>query len=319
MAHLIHDRPAVVMSTGVIGQKLQMEKIKKGIQSAIDGASMAHTSWMAATEGIMTTDTFPKLMSKEFKTSVGTYRMGGWAKGAGMIHPNMATMLSSVFTDCKISKKLLDLAVKNAACRSFNAISIDGDTSTNDTFAVFANGAAVMKEIETESSLEFQEFQSNLTYFATELAKLIVRDGEGATKFVEVKVTVGKGSHEKGAKTFEDARQVANTIVKSPLVKTAIYGKDANWGRIVCAVGYSGVEVDPSTVNLHFSCLDKSKYLHLFKNGEPYEINETVASEILEMEDLLIHVDLGSGSESLSMYTCDMSHEYISINANYRS
>lgn len=223
----------------------------------------------------------------------------------------MATMLSSVFTDCNVTPSLLKLAVKHAADRSFNAISIDGDTSTNDTFSVLANGAAAMDVIDDINSNSFTQFRDNVTEFATDLAKLIVRDGEGATKFVQVKIS--------GAKSFADAKQVANTIVKSPLVKTAIYGKDANWGRIVCAVGYSGVDINPSTVNLHFGTIEGDKCLHLFKNGEPHDINEAFASEILESEDLLIHVDLGMGSEELSMYTCDMSHDYISINANYRS
>ena len=184
------SKDCIVMSTGVIGQKLQMEKIRAGVKDAIASAGNSHDHWMAAAQGIMTTDTFPKLISKEFKTARGVYRMAGWSKGAGMIHPNMATMLSSVFTDCNVSQELLKVAVKNAADRSFNAISIDGDTSTNDTFAVFANGAAKMEPITNIKSEEFAQFQSNLTYFATELAKLIVRDGEGATKFVQVKVSV---------------------------------------------------------------------------------------------------------------------------------
>ncbi|KAI8899136.1 hypothetical protein BC833DRAFT_550811 [Globomyces pollinis-pini] len=312
MANHINNAPKLIMSTGVIGQKLQMEKIKSGIETAIKDAGSNHINWMSAAEGIMTTDTFPKLVSKEYKTKNGTYRIAGWSKGAGMIHPNMATMLSASFTDCKISSSLLNDAVKYAADRSFNGISIDGDTSTNDTFAVLANGAAEMKEIKSGSE-EYNEFQKNLTDFATDLAKLIVRDGEGATKFVQVKIT--------GAKSFADAKQVASTIVTSPLVKTAIYGKDANWGRIVCAVGYSGVDIIPEKVNLNFSALNSSVplSLHLFKDGEPHEINEEVASKILENEDILIHIDLGMGTEEVSMFTCDMSHEYISINADYRS
>jgi glutamate N-acetyltransferase/amino-acid N-acetyltransferase len=191
MSTLLSKMPSLVMSTGVIGQKLQMGKIEKGLDEALSSAGTSHQHWMQAAEGIMTTDTFPKLMSREFKTKSGTYRMAGWSKGAGMIHPNMATMLSATFTDAKIPSTLLRQAVKYAADRSFNAISIDGDTSTNDTFAVFANGAARMESIQPDSS-EFIEFKENLTLFATELAKLIVRDGEGATKFVEVKVTVGR-------------------------------------------------------------------------------------------------------------------------------
>ena len=187
------------MSTGVIGQHLQMEKIKRGLTDAASSAGSTFEHWMASAEGIMTTDTFPKLISREFKGKYKdgasfTYRMAGWSKGAGMIHPNMATMLSAVFTDFKISASALSNACKYAADRSFNAISIDGDTSTNDTFAVIANGASTsMKDINAvalDDRVEFNDFQNNLTAFATDLAKLIVRDGEGATKFVQVKISV---------------------------------------------------------------------------------------------------------------------------------
>ncbi|KAJ3324790.1 hypothetical protein HDV06_006098 [Boothiomyces sp. JEL0866] len=310
MAEHLTNKPVVVMSTGVIGQRLQLDKIKKGLDAAAANAGSSHSHWKSAAEGIMTTDTFPKLISREFKTKTGSYRMAGWSKGAGMIHPNMATMLSATFTDAKISSDLLSKSVKFAADRSFNAISIDGDTSTNDTYVVLANGAS-NTDIKANTP-EFEEFKKNLTEFSIDLAQLIVRDGEGATKFIHVKV--------KGAKSFEDAKQVASTIATSPLVKTAIYGKDANWGRIVCAVGYSGVNIQPDRVNLQFSSLTKPELsLHLFKNGSPYEINEDIAANILDTPDILIEISLGLGNEEASMFTCDFSHEYISINADYRS
>ncbi|KAI8819339.1 ArgJ family protein [Fimicolochytrium jonesii] len=303
----------IVMSTGVIGQHLDMDKIVKGIEELAPNLEESHDGWLGAAEGIMTTDTFPKLRSQEFKT----YRMAGWCKGAGMIHPNMATMLSAVFTDAKLSKKALDAATKYAADRSFNAISIDGDTSTNDTFAVLANGASASATlIDDISSPEFLEFRDNLTSFAADLAKLIVRDGEGATKFVEIRI--------KGAKTFVDARKVSSTIATSPLVKTALYGKDANWGRIICAVGYSEIAgLNPDKVSLHVSSSSaangSNESIHLFKDGAPYESDEDKAARILENEDLLLSVDLGMGKEEATMYTCDFSHDYISINADYRS
>ncbi|KAJ3182600.1 hypothetical protein HDU85_002701 [Gaertneriomyces sp. JEL0708] len=300
----------VVMSTGVIGQHLQMDKITKGINELTKVIADTHDAWLGAAEGIMTTDTFPKLRSQEFKTANGAYRMAGWSKGAGMIHPNMATMLSSVFTDAAITKECLDKATRYAADRSFNAISIDGDTSTNDTFAVLANGAASAVKISDPNSPEFVEFQENLTNFAAELAKLIVRDGEGATKFVEIQV--------EGARTFTEAKTVASTIATSPLVKTAIYGKDANWGRIVCAVGYSGVPIQPEKVNLHVGG-GSEELLYLFKDGAPFDVNEEKAAKILENEDILVKVNLGLGKEGAKMYTCDFSHGYISINADYRS
>jgi glutamate N-acetyltransferase/amino-acid N-acetyltransferase len=197
----LFSRPSLVMSTGVIGQPLQMEKVIKGFQYAVQHAGSSHEDWMEAAEGIMTTDTFPKLVSREFTTGSGSYRMAGWSKGAGMIHPNMATMLSAIFTDANISPELLTSAVHAVADKrysisyffSFNAISIDGDTSTNDTFAVLANKAADMNPIHHIDQQEFKEFQENLTLFAIDLAKLIVRDGEGATKFLTVKITVIQG------------------------------------------------------------------------------------------------------------------------------
>ncbi|KAJ3327722.1 hypothetical protein HDU76_011246 [Blyttiomyces sp. JEL0837] len=302
----------IVMSTGVIGQHLKMDKIKNGVSllTSPNTLSSTHSSWMKSAEGIMTTDTFPKLRSKKFNNN---YTMAGWCKGAGMIHPNMATMLGAIFTDVKISQECLQDALKYAADRSFNAVSVDGDTSTNDTLVVLANGEADSGvEIKEVGSKEFLEFRQNLTDFAVELAELIVRDGEGATKFIEIEVG--------GAKTFEEAKHIASTIATSPLVKTAIYGRDANWGRIICAVGYSGIEnLDPSKVNMHFGTRDNSKVLHLFKDGAPFQIDEEVAEKILECEDVKIKVGLGRGDAVAKMYTCDFSHEYISINADYRT
>lgn len=259
----------------------------------------------------MTTDTFPKLSSKEFSSMGAPYRIAGWSKGAGMIHPNMATMLSGIFTDASVSTECLQKAVKHATDLSFNSISIDGDTSTNDSFIVMANGAASGVVIDNMASQVYLDFEKNLGEIALHLAKLIVRDGEGATKFVQI--------HVKGAPSITEAKTVCSTIATSPLVKTAIYGKDANWGRIVCAIGYSGVEVQPEKVSLFMSSGDGSKSLHLFKDGMPFDVREDIASEILEFEDINILVDLGSGNSEASMYTCDFSHEYVSINGDYRS
>lgn len=307
-----------VVSTGVIGQQLKMDKIKAGIDALNDpktgaiGSDVDH--WLSVSEAVMTTDTFPKFRAREVKDKSGKtlYRFAGFSKGAGMIHPNMATMLSSVFTDAKIEHGPLNEATTFAADRSFNCISIDGDTSTNDTFAVFANGASKESpKIVAVDTPEYVQFRDHLKEFATDLAKLIVRDGEGATKFVTIKVN--------GARTYNEAKTVANTIATSPLVKTAIYGKDANWGRIVCAIGYSDVPVVPELVNLWFGTLSGEHKLHLFKNGEPHEINEEVASKILDQQDILLTVDLQMGTFSAEMYTCDFSHDYVSINADYRT
>ncbi|KAL1922105.1 uncharacterized protein VTP21DRAFT_10747 [Calcarisporiella thermophila] len=302
----------LVMSTGVIGQHLPIEKIQRGIQHAADSLSSAHEGWMRCAQAFCTTDTFPKLCSEEFKlpSSGRTIRFAGISKGAGMIHPNMATLLSFVATDAAISAPLLRKALEYAVDRSFNAISIDGDMSTNDTFAVLANGGKE-GEIKSEEDGDYVGFRDALTAFSARLAQLVVRDGEGATKFVTIRV--------KGANTFENAKKIASTISTSALVKTALYGQDANWGRILCAVGYSDVPVDPTRVSVSFVPTDQSPPLKLLVRGEPEAVDEERASEILKMEDLEILVELGQGNEEATMWTCDFSHEYVSINADYRS
>lgn len=300
--------PTAVMSTGVIGQHLPMDKIHNGISSLLPSLSSTHNSWLDAATAIMTTDTFPKLRSREITLPSGTtVRFAGMCKGAGMIHPNMATMLSTVYTDAAISKPLLDEAVKYAADWSFNAISVDGDMSTNDTFMVLANGGAKGKPITDKSSEDFKVFRSNLKEFSEDLAQLVVRDGEGATKFVTV--------HVNSARSFEEAKRVATSVATSSLVKTALYGQDANWGRIICAVGYSGVPLDPTKVNLRFASGDGATKLHIFKDGAPFDTNEEIASKILKGEDIVVTISLGLGNEEAKMYTCDFSTEYVHINA----
>jgi glutamate N-acetyltransferase/amino-acid N-acetyltransferase len=234
--------------------------------------------------------------------------MAGMTKGAGMIHPNMATLLGMIATDAAVAPDLLPALLTNAVNKSFNSISIDGDTSTNDTVAVLANGAAGGKEIASESSEDYASFQSTLTEFATDLAKLVVRDGEGATKFVTIRVT--ESSSEVGA------RKIASTIATSPLVKTALYGKDANWGRILCATGYSQIsepglpindvpEIVPEKTSVSFIPTDGSPELKLLVNGEPESVDEVRAAEILEHEDLEILIRLGGGKEEAVYWTCD--------------
>ncbi|KAJ3339638.1 hypothetical protein HDU93_007965 [Gonapodya sp. JEL0774] len=301
------SNPTLVMSTGVIGQPLNMVKMRAGISAVASQLEEGHDAWMRAASGIMTTDTFPKLMSGEFDLPSGKrYRMAGMCKGAGMIHPNMATMLSTVYTDLPITPSLLQSAVRSAADWSFNAISVDGDTSTNDTFAVLANGAAASDANWgiKEDGVDFSAFRDQLTEFSAEMAKLVVRDGEGATKFVTIDV--------EGAASFSDAHKIASTIATSPLVKTAMYGRDANWGRVICAVGYSSIPVEPSRVNLWFSSpYAGGKTLHIFKDGAPYQINEDIAAEILAKEDVLVKVKVGDGEGRARMYTCDFSYDYI--------
>lgn len=239
-----------------------------------------------------------------------------------MIHPNMATLLGIIATDAPISSSLLPGLLTHAVNRSFNSISIDGDTSTNDTVAVLANGAAGGNEVTSTSSEDHTVFQEVLTTFATDLAKLVVRDGEGATKFVTIRVTESP--------SIEGARKIASTIARSPLVKTALYGKDANWGRILCATGYSQLsepgtpetevaEIVPEKTSVSFIPSDGSPELKLLVNGEPEAVDEARAAEILAVEDLEILIRLGGGSEEAVYYTCDFSHEYVTINGDYRT
>ena len=297
--------------------RLPIQKIVDGIPTAYSSLGSSHDHWMACARAICTTDTFPKLVSRTFSlpSSPGVqYSIAGMTKGAGMIHPNMATLLGIIATDAPIAPSVMPSVLRHATDRSFNSITIDGDTSTNDTVALLANGAAGGKEVSSESSPDFAAFQTVLTDFAVDLAKLVVRDGEGATKFVTIRVTE--------AHSEEAARVIASTIARSPLVKTALYGKDANWGRILCATGYSLIsppgqepndvpEVEPEMTNVSFVPTDGSAELRLLVNGEPEQVDESRASEILEMEDLEILVRLGTGDKSATYWTCDYSHEYM--------
>ncbi|KAJ1808137.1 glutamate N-acetyltransferase [Coemansia sp. RSA 2523] len=298
---------ALVMSTGVIGQRLPLSKITDGVTAM--QVDETHEAWMRAAVAHMTTDTFPKLLSRQVDIAGQPIHLAGITKGAGMIHPNMATLLGTVCTDASVPQSLLDKALAHAVARSFNAISIDGDMSTNDTIAVIANGAS---GVVVGDGAAYEQFTTALTEFMADLASLVVRDGEGATKFLTIEVT--------GARTFADAKQVASTIATSSLVKTAFYGQDANWGRILCAVGYAGVALDTNKVNMAIYPGDNSDPLVLVKGGKPLlPVDEARASEILKQEDMRVRVELGLGSEEARMYTCDLSHDYVSINADYRS
>lgn len=320
-----NDGATIVMSTGVIGQRLPIQKIVDNVPAAHKSLGSSHDHWMAAAKAICTTDTFPKLISKTFSLPSSPsveYRIAGMTKGAGMIHPNMATLLGIIATDAPVAPSVLPSVLKHAVDRSFNSITIDGDTSTNDTVALLANGAAGGKEIASDNSPDFEKFQAVLTDFAVDLAKLIVRDGEGATKFVTIRVVESASE--------EAARKIASTIARSPLVKTALYGKDANWGRILCATGYSLIsepsepindvpEIVPEKTNVSFIPTDGSAELKLLVNGEPELVDEARAAEILEFEDLEILVRLGTGDKQATYWTCDYSHEYITINGDYRT
>lgn len=309
----------IVMSTGVIGQRLPIKKIVDGVPKVFKSLGDSHDHWLTAAKAICTTDTFPKLLSRTFtlpSAPAGVeYRIAGMTKGAGMIHPNMATLLGVLATDAPLSQAALPSFLKHSIDRSFNSITIDGDTSTNDTVALLANGTAGGPVVPNDpASPDYQAFQAVLTEFAAELAQLVVRDGEGATKFVTIRVTE--------ASSAADARRIASTIARSPLVKTALYGKDANWGRILCATGYALISepgadesatpsISPDQTNVSFLPTDGSAELKLLVNGEPEAVDETRAAEILELEDLEILVRLGTGKEEATYWTCDFSHEYV--------
>ncbi|CAD6502121.1 BgTH12-02362 [Blumeria graminis f. sp. triticale] len=315
---------SIVMSTGVIGQRLPIEKILNGIPAAYNALGSSHEHWLTAAKAICTTDTFPKLISRSFSLPSAPAvecRIAGITKGAGMIHPNMATLLGIIATDVAISPGMIQPLLTTAVNKSFNNISIDGDTSTNDTVTILANGAANGRVIDSQSSNDYKAFQSILTEFSIDLAKLVVRDGEGATKFITIRVVESCSEI--------TARKVACTIAKSPLVKTAMYGNDANWGRILCATGYSQisepgqptnhVEILPEKTSVSFIPSDGSPELKLLVNGEPEPVDEIRASEILQHEDIEILVKLGNGKEQATYWTCDYSHEYITINGDYRT
>lgn len=302
----------LTMSTGVIGQRLQLDKIKNGINEIPQKIGSSHEDWLNCAKGIMTTDTFPKLISRSFQIDGVDYSISGMVKGAGMICPNMATLLGLIITDAPIDAKTLDKLLKESVNKSFNCISVDGDMSTNDTILALSNGESG-GEIIDESSPAYQIFEQNFKELAIELAKLVVRDGEGATKFITINI--------KNALNDEEAKKAANSISNSALVKTAMFGKDANWGRILCAIGYANVEVDTKKTNVSFIPTDGSAELKLLVNGEPEVVDEERASEILELPDLQIEVDLGvpGGEGKCQFWTCDLSHEYVTINGDYRS
>lgn len=292
-----------VSSTGVIGVPLPMDRLTAAIPTLVTGCGSATIDDLAA--AIMTTDTFPKVAQRSGSVGGVSYTVAGVAKGAGMIMPNMATMLSFVLTDAAIDPALIDSIFRSSVDRSFNAITIDGDTSTNDTCLLMANGAAGTPVI-AAGTAEAEQFAGLLDEVLLDLAKLIVKDGEGATKFVEIRIS--------GAESDADAKRAAMAVANSSLVKTAFFGQDANWGRIFAAVGYSGAKVNPDLLALWFDdvCMAKSG---VFSGGDA----ETRGTEVLRKKEFRVLVDLGVGQGSATVYTSDLSHEYVSINADYRT
>lgn len=287
-------------STGVIGQPLPLDLIEQGIATL----SPSKNGSLSAAQAIMTTDTVPKQIQTSINIGGKEIRIGGMAKGSGMIHPNMATMISVITTDVKISSKALDTALKEAVNVSFNRISIDGDTSVCDKVLLLSSCMAENDEI-TEDSTDYSAFVEALKTVCTDLAKMLAADGEGATKLLTIKVS--------GTKTDKDAHLISSAVAKSPLCKTAAYGNDANWGRLLTAAGYSGAVFDPLKVDIYIGDVQ------VCKDGGGLAFDEGKALQELKQKEVVYTLKFGDGNGEDTMYTCDFSHDYVSINADYRT
>ena len=298
----------LIGSTGVIGMQMPLDRLTAGIARLAEEKESSVSAGQRAAEAIMTTDTVSKQAAVSFTAGGKTVTMGGMCKGSGMIHPNMCTMLAFVTCDAAISEKLLKKAVKESVDETYNMISVDGDTSTNDTFLFMANGMAGNPEI-TEENEDYKAFKEALSYINTTLAKKLAGDGEGATALIEVQV--------KGAKSREDARLLGKSVICSSLTKAAVFGHDANWGRILCALGYSGADFDPGKVELFFQ--GKSGCIQIYKEGTAADYSEEEAARILSEKEVTILVDMHMGEESATAWGCDLSYDYVKINADYRS
>ncbi len=296
----------VVASTGVIGQKLDITPIKNGIPELVAG--LAGDKSAEAAEGIMTTDTIKKEVAVSFNIGGKECKIGGIAKGSGMIHPNMATMLVFITTDCAISSEMLNKALSSDIKNTFNMVSVDGDTSTNDMVTVLANGMAENEEITCEGE-DFDTFMKALNTVTVYLCRKIAGDGEGATKLLECSVT--------GAKTDAIAKTVAKSVICSSLLKAAMFGADANWGRVLCAIGYSGADVDVNKIDVSFKSAKGE--IPVCKNGAGIDFSEEIAKEILLETEIEIKVALNDGEFSSTAWGCDLTYDYVKINGDYRT
>tara|TARA_B100000315_G_scaffold115302_1_gene105836 strand:- start:412 stop:1617 length:1206 start_codon:yes stop_codon:yes gene_type:complete len=299
----ISPEEVLIASTGVIGEPLPMDKIEAGMSNLVN--ALNENGSKDAAEGILTTDTFTKTVAVEIDVSGIKVRLDGIAKGAGMIHPDMATMLAFITTDAAIEKKTLQKLLKESTDKSFNMITVDGDTSTNDTVIIIANCLA-KNEIIKEKSPSSKIFLEALDFVTSKLARMIVKDGEGATKLIEI--------HVKGAEASHDAKAIAFAIARSNLVKTAFFGEDANWGRIIAAAGTAGVSFDPDKVDMFF---DQEQVL---KNGLYCgNAREKTIETVIKGQEIVLTLNLNSGNEQSRVFTCDLSPEYVKINSEYRS
>ncbi|MHC1743132.1 MAG: bifunctional glutamate N-acetyltransferase/amino-acid acetyltransferase ArgJ [Syntrophobacteraceae bacterium] len=301
----VHESEILVASTGVIGQQIRLEPLEDALPRLVQ--SLRVDGWADAARAIMTTDLVPKMASVRVEIDGRAVTVGGIAKGSGMIAPNMATMLAFVCTDVAIEPDLLQEIVAEETATTFNCVTVDGDTSTNDTLLALASGKAGNGLLRSKESSETRAFARALNAVLLDLARQIVMDGEGATKIIEVRVT--------DAADEASAKSVAMTVANSPLVKTAFFGQDANWGRIVAAAGRAGVLLDPNKVTLHFD------EVCVFRDGSPIEAAEVEAeaSRVFKQKEILVTLNLDMGSAAMSVYTCDFSFDYVKINASYRS
>ena len=297
-----------VASTGVIGMQLPVEKLVNGVKAMSAELSDTKEAGTAASKAIMTTDTINKEIAVSFEIGGKTVTLGGMSKGSGMIHPNMCTMLGFLTTDLAIEKKLLQEALSEVILDTFNMITVDGDTSTNDTLLIMADGLAENKKI-TEKDADYDTFREALFFVCRYLARRMAGDGEGATKLFEAQVV--------NAKSKADARTLARAIVGSNLSKAAIYGCDANFGRFLCAMGYSGAQFDQNDVELFF--VSKAGKLQVFDKGTPLAFDEEKAVEIMKEEEVTVFVDMHEGTEEATAFGCDLTYDYVKINADYRS
>ena len=304
----VPENAVLVASTGVIGMQLPMDRLKKGISLLREAKGTGAEKGTAAAKAIMTTDTVHKEIAVQVELGGRIVTIGGMCKGSGMIHPNMCTMLAFVTTDAAISKELLQRAVSADVKDTFNMISVDGDTSTNDTLLVLANGLAGNPEI-TEEDEDYRAFAKALSEVNTYLAKKMAGDGEGATALFEVKII--------GAETKEQAVTLSKSVVTSSLVKAAIYGHDANWGRILCAMGYSGAQFDPEKADLSFE--SAAGRIQIIENGVAVDYSEEEATRILSEPEVTAIADVKLGTESATAWGCDLTYDYVKINADYRS
>ena len=296
----------IVASTGVIGQPLNIEPIKNGMSALV--SSLSDKGSVYASEAIMTTDTKTKEIAAEFEAGGKICRIGGIAKGSGMIHPDLATMLVFITTDCAISSKMLEKALKTDVKSTFNMLSIDGDTSTNDMVCVLANGLAGNKEIDGDGE-DFSACMQALNTVNVALCRMIAGDGEGATKLLECTVS--------GAKTDADAKKTAKSVVCSSLLKAAMFGADANWGRVLCAIGYSGADVDIGKVGVSF--VSANGEVGVCADGKGIPFSEDIAKSVLSADEIEIRVNLNDGESAASAWGCDLTYDYVKINGDYRT